>query len=78
MASKEDIQKALDELWGKYGNTLSLLSDAIDKLDEKNKRIAELEKAVVAGEDIDLDLSTPAAIAQLEQTVLNRQANEAK
>lgn len=78
MASKEDIQKALDELWGKYGNTLSLLSDAIDKLDEKNKRIAELEKAVVAGEDIDLDLSIPAAIAQLEQTVLNRQANEAK
>jgi len=31
---------------------------------------------VQAGEDIQLDLSTPAAIAQLEQTVLNRQANE--
>lgn len=78
MASKEDIQKALDELWSKYGNTLSLLADAIDKLDEKDKRIADLEKAIVAGEDIDLDLSTPSAIAQLEQTVLNRQANEAK
>jgi len=76
MASKEEIQKALDELWSKYGNTLSLLSDAIDKIDAKDQRIAELEQAVQAGEDIQLDLSTPAAIAQLEQTVLNRQANE--
>jgi len=76
MASKEEIQKALDELWSKYGNTLSLLSDAIDKMDVKDQRIAELEQAVQAGEDIQLDLSTPAAIAQLEQTVLNRQANE--
>lgn len=78
MASKEEIQKALDELYAKYGNTLSLLSDAIDKIDAKDKRIAELEQAVQAGEDIQLDLSTPAAIVQLEQTVLNRTANDAK
>jgi len=78
MASKEEIQKALDELYAKYGNTLSLLSDAIDKIDAKDKRIAELEQAVEAGEDIQLDLSTPAAIVQLEQTVLNRTANDAE
>ena len=35
MANKEQIQKALDELWTRYGNTLSMLTDAIDKIDEK-------------------------------------------
>ena len=78
MANKEQIQKAFDELWTRYGNTLSLLSDAIDKLDAKDQRIAELEKIVEDSGDIDLDLSTPAAIAQLEQAVLNRTQNEAK
>ena len=47
MANKEQIQKALDELWTRYGNTLSMLTDAIDKIDEKDQRISELEKLVL-------------------------------
>jgi len=39
MASKEQIQKALDELWTKYGNTLSMLSDALDKIDTSNLKL---------------------------------------
>ena len=70
MASKEQIQSALDQLWEKYGNALALLNDAVDSIETKDQRIAELEKLVDAGKDIDIDLSTPANIAELEKTVL--------
>ena len=46
MASKEQIQKALDELWTKYGNTLSMLSDALDKIDTQQSKINKLEMMV--------------------------------
>jgi len=72
MASKEQIQKALDELWTKYGNTLSMLSDALDKIDTQQSKINKLESDLNVEPDIELDLSTPAAIEQLEKTVLNR------
>jgi len=72
MASKEQIQKALDELWTKYGNTLSMLSDALDKIDTQQSKINKLESDLDVEPDIELDLSTPAAIEQLEKTVLNR------
>lgn len=70
MASKEQIQSALDQLWEKYGNALALLNDAVDSLEAKDQRIAELETLVDAGKDIDIDLSTPANIVELEKTVL--------
>lgn len=72
MASKEEIQAALDELWTKYGNTLSMLSDSLDKIDAQQSKINKLESDLNVEPDIDLDLSTPAAIEQLEKTVLNR------
>jgi len=72
MASKEQVQAALDQLWEKYGNTLNMLSDALDKIDAQQSRINQLESELNVEPDIELDLSTPAAIEQLEKTVLNR------
>ena len=72
MASKAEIQKALDELWTRYGNTLSMLSDSIDKIDAKDKEIAKLKQQVADGKDIDVDISTPQQILDLEKLVLNR------
>jgi len=72
MASKEQVQAALDELWTKYGNTLNLLSDSLEKIESQEKRIKQLESELNVEPDFDLDLSTPQSIAQLEQTVLNR------
>lgn len=72
MASKAEIQKALDELWTRYGNTLSMLSDSIDKIDAKDKEIAKLKQQVADGKDIDVDISTPQQILDLEKSVLNR------
>lgn len=73
MASKEQIQAALDELWTKYGNTLGMLSDALDKMDQQDAKIAELESQLSAEPEFDLDLSVPAEIAALEQKLQNRQ-----
>jgi hypothetical protein len=72
MASKEQIQKALDELWTRYGNTLSMLNDSIDKIDSKDKEIAKLKQQLADGKDIDIDISTPQEILDLEKSVLNR------
>lgn len=47
MPSKEELQSALDDLWKRYGNTLSMLNDALDKLESKPKEvIKEIEKIV--------------------------------
>lgn len=72
MASKEQVQATLDQLWEKYGNTLNMLADALDKIDIQQSRINQLESELDVEPDIELDLSTPAAIEQLEKTVLNR------
>lgn len=72
MASKEQIQKALDELWTRYGNTLSMLNDSIDKIDSKDTEIAKLKQQLADGKDIDIDISTPQEILDLEKSVLNR------
>ena len=76
MASKEQIQAALDELWTKYGNTLTLLSDAIDKLDAKDKEIKKLEKKLSDSQDIDIKLEIPTDILQLEKTVLGKSSQD--
>jgi len=47
MPSKEELQSALDDLWKRYGNTLSMLNDALDKLESKPKEVTkEIEKIV--------------------------------
>ena len=72
MASKEQIQEALDSLYKKYGNTLSMLSDTLDEIEVHKQKIERLESDAKIEPDMDLNLSTPEAIEQLEQTVLNR------
>lgn len=72
MASKEQIQEALDLLYKKYGNTLSMLSDTLDEIEVHKQKIERLESDAKIEPDMDLNLSTPEAIKQLEQTVLNR------
>lgn len=73
MANQKEIKEALDGLWGRYGNTLELLLDTLDKLDEKPKEVEKIvEKIVEVEADIDIDLSTPPRIAELEQLVLGR------
>jgi len=78
MANQKEIKEALDGLWGRYGNTLELLLNTLDKLDEKPKEVEKIvEKIVEVEADIDIDLSTPARIAELEAQVLGRtQSNE--
>lgn len=34
MTNKLELQQALDQLWERYGNTLKLLSDALDKIED--------------------------------------------
>lgn len=72
MASKEQVQQALDELWEKYGKTLTMLSDALDNIEQKESRIKELETQLSAEPEFDIELSTPAAIAQLEKTLFSK------
>lgn len=71
MANQTEVKQALDELWGRYGKSLELLLDTLDKLDEKPTEV-EVEKIVEVEADIDIDLSTPARIAELESQVLGR------
>ena len=72
MASKEQVQAALEQLWEKYGNTLNMLSDSIDKIEALEKENLVLKADAEAEPEMDLNLSTPPAIEQLEQSVLNR------
>ena len=39
MTNKKDLQKALDNLWERYGNTLSMLDDALGRLEKKPKEV---------------------------------------
>ena len=71
MASKEQVQAALDQLWEKYGNTLNMLSDSLEKIESQEQRIQQLESELNIEPDLDLDLSTPEGIKQLEKSVLN-------
>ena len=41
MATKKELQTALDSLWERYGNTLSVLDDALTKLEKSPKRLLE-------------------------------------
>lgn len=72
MANKDQVKQAFDDLWKKYGNTLTLLSDSLDKIEQQEKRIAQLESDLNVEPDFDIDLSIPESILQLEKSVLNR------
>ena len=49
MTNKKDLQIALDDLWKRYGNTLSMLDDALGRLEKKPKEVIkeiEVEKVI--------------------------------
>ena len=73
MATKEQIQAALNELFEKYGNTLRLLSDSVEKIDEQSERIRILEEQTNAEPSVDVNLSIPQEILDLEKTVLGNE-----
>lgn len=71
MANIQELKTAYDDLQVRYANTLGMLLDALDKLDEKPTEV-EVEKIVEVEATIDVDLSTPANIAELEQKLQGR------
>ena len=71
----DDKQKQIDDLYAKYQKTLELLNDALDQLAEKPKEV-EVEKIVEV--EADIDLATPAAIAELERKVEQKVAANAE
>lgn len=66
MANIHEIKKAYDDLQVRYANTLSMLLDALDELDEKPTEI-EVEKIVEVESTLDVDLTTPQEIMVLEK-----------
>ena len=73
MASKEQIQKSLDSLYERYGKTLKLLADSIDKIDSQEQRIKELEQQMTIEPSVDVDLTIPQSILDLEKSVLGNE-----
>jgi hypothetical protein len=71
MANIHEIKQAYDDLQVRYANTLSMLLDALDKLDEKPTEI-EVEKIVEVESTLDVDLSTPREILALEKKLQGR------
>ncbi len=71
MANIYEIKQAYDDLQVRYANTLSMLLDALDKLDEKPTQI-EVEKIVEVESTLDVDLSTPREILALEKKLQGR------
>ena len=58
MANIHEIKSAYDDLQVRYANTLGMLLDALDRLDEKPTEV-EVEKIVEVEATMDVDLSTP-------------------
>jgi hypothetical protein len=71
MANIQELKTAYDDLQVRYANTLGMLLNALDKLDEKPTEV-EVEKIVEVEATMDVDLSTPANIAELEQKLQGR------
>ena len=69
MANIHEIKSAYDDLQVRYANTLGMLLDALDKLDEKP---TEVEKIVEVEATMDVDLSTPDNIKALEDRLKGR------
>ena len=71
MANIHEIKSAYDDLQVRYANTLGMLLDALDRLDEKPTEV-EVEKVVEVEATIDVDLSTPDNIKALEDRLKGR------
>jgi hypothetical protein len=71
MANIHEIKSAYDDLQVRYANTLGMLLDALDQLDEKPTEV-EVEKIVEVEATMDVDLSTPDNIKALEDRLKGR------
>ena len=71
MANIHEIKSAYDDLQVRYANTLGMLLDALDRLDEKPTEV-EVEKVVEVESTLDVDLSTPREILALEKKLQGR------
>ena len=71
MANIHEIKSAYDDLQVRYANTLGMLLDALDRLDEKPTEV-EVEKIVEVQATIDVDLATPPDIQALEDRLKGR------
>ena len=71
MANIHEIKSAYDDLQVRYANTLGMLLDALDRLDEKPTEV-EVEKVVEVAATIDVDLTTPPEIQALEDRLKGR------
>ena len=71
MANIHELKEAYDDLQARYANTLSMLLDALDKLDEKPTEV-EVEKIVEVQAELDIDLNTPSDIVALEEKLKGR------
>lgn len=71
MANIHELKEAYDDLQTRYANTLSMLLDALDRLDEKPTEV-EVEKIVEVQAEIDIDLNTPSDIVALEEKLKGR------
>ena len=71
MANIHELKEAYDDLQARYANTLSMLLDALDRLDEKPTEV-EVEKIVEVQAELDIDLNTPPEISALEEKIKGR------
>lgn len=71
MANIHELKEAYDDLQTRYANTLSMLLDALDRLDEKPTEV-EVEKIVEVQAELDVDLNTPSDIVALEEKLKDR------
>lgn len=71
MANIHELKEAYDDLQTRYANTLSMLLDALDRLDEKPTEV-EVEKIVEVQAELDIDLNTPSDIVALEEKLKDR------
>ena len=71
MANIHELKEAYDDLQARYANTLSMLLDALDRLDEKPTEV-EVEKIVEVQTELDVDLNTPSDIVALEEKLKDR------
>ena len=71
MANIHELKEAYDDLQARYANTLSMLLDALDRLDETPTEV-EVEKIVEVQAEIDIDLNTPPEISALEEKIKGR------
>ena len=61
----------IDALWKKYQTSLEQLADALERLEQKPKSVEKIVEV-----EAKIDLSTPAAVAELEAKLAKKLAKD--